>query len=110
MASRSTRPAVSPLAFFRSFARDPQLGNPDFRRFWASSVLSNFGGQITLLALPICAALLLHATPEQMSMLTAFGVLSEHLGVRGALIVVAAGAMVLSLVTLFVTKLQRIRA
>jgi predicted MFS family arabinose efflux permease len=64
---------VSPLAFLRSLASDPQLRNPDFRRFWFSSTLTNFGGQITLLALPICAAILLHATPAQMGMLAAMG-------------------------------------
>ena len=64
---------MSPLAFFRSLARDPQLRNADFRRFWLSSTLTNFGGQITLLALPICAALLLHATPAQMGILAAMG-------------------------------------
>ncbi len=57
----------------RRLAGDQQLRNPDFRRFWASSILSNFGAQITLLALPICAALLLHATPAQMGALAAAG-------------------------------------
>ena len=51
--------AVSPITFLRKLNGDPQLRNPDFRRFWASSILFNFGSQITLLALPICAALLL---------------------------------------------------
>jgi hypothetical protein len=64
---------VSPLAFLRSLASDPQLRDQDFRRFWFSSALTNFGAQITLLALPICAALLLHATPGQMGMLAAIG-------------------------------------
>jgi MFS family permease len=64
---------VSPLAFFRKLATDPQLRNVDFRRFWVSSILTNFGAQITLLALPICAALLLHATPAQMGTLAAVG-------------------------------------
>jgi predicted MFS family arabinose efflux permease len=64
---------VSPIAFFRRLARDQQLRNPDFRRFWFSSILSNFGAQITLLALPICAALLLHATPAEMGTLAAVG-------------------------------------
>jgi MFS family permease len=62
---------VSPLTFFRKLGSDPQLRNPDFRRFWFSSVLTNFGAQITMLALPICAALLLHATPAQMGTLAA---------------------------------------
>ncbi|MCS0587926.1 MFS transporter [Massilia norwichensis] len=57
----------------RKLGGDQQLRNPDFRRFWFSSILTNFGAQITLLALPICAALLLHATPSQMGTLAALG-------------------------------------
>jgi MFS family permease len=64
---------VSPIAFAKKLGSDPQLRNPDFRRFWFSSILTNFGAQITLLALPICAALLLHATPSQMGTLAAVG-------------------------------------
>jgi MFS family permease len=64
---------VSLITFLRKLGRDPQLRNPDFRRFWFSSILTNFGAQITLLALPICAALLLHATPAQMGTLAALG-------------------------------------
>jgi len=62
---------LSPLAFFRQLRRDPQLRDADFRRFWLSSILTNFGAQITALALPICAALLLHATPAEMGGLAA---------------------------------------
>ena len=51
---------------------DSVMRNPDFRRFWFSSILAHFGAQITLLALPICAVLMLHATPAQMGMLAAF--------------------------------------
>jgi MFS family permease len=47
------------------------LRAPDFRRLWFSNAMTNFGAQITMLALPICAALLLHATPAQMGVLTA---------------------------------------
>ncbi|MTV55343.1 MFS transporter [Massilia buxea] len=50
---------------------DPLLASPDFRRYWASLVLTSFGGQIGALALPLCAVLLLHATPAQMGILTA---------------------------------------
>lgn len=48
------------------------MRDPDFRRFWFSSILAQFGAQITLLALPICAVLMLHATPAQMGTLAAF--------------------------------------
>ena len=51
---------------------DSVMRNPDFRRFWFSSILAHFGAQITLLALPICAVLFLHATPGQMGILAAF--------------------------------------
>ena len=64
---------MSPLAFFRQLRHDRQLRDHDFRRFWFSSILTNFGAQITMLALPICAALLLHATPAQMGTLAAVG-------------------------------------
>ncbi|TFW32010.1 MFS transporter [Massilia horti] len=47
------------------------LRSPDFRRLWFSNALTNFGAQITMLALPICAALMLHATPAQMGALAA---------------------------------------
>jgi MFS family permease len=47
------------------------LRAPDFRRLWFSNAMTNFGAQITMLALPICAALLLKATPAQMGILTA---------------------------------------
>lgn len=50
---------------------DRLLGSPDFRRLWLSSALAHFGAQITLLALPICAVLLMHATPAQMGTLAA---------------------------------------
>jgi len=50
---------------------DGLLGKPDFRRLWLSSALTHFGAQITLLALPICAVLLMHATPAQMGTLAA---------------------------------------
>ena len=47
------------------------MRNADFRRFWGSTILTSFGGQITLLALPLCAVLLLHASAGQMGLLTA---------------------------------------
>jgi len=50
---------------------DGLLRSADFRRLWLSSTLTQFGSQITLLALPICAVLLMHATPSQMGTLAA---------------------------------------
>ncbi len=49
--------------------------NPDFVKLWASLTVTHFGGQITFLALPLTAALLLHATPLQVGILTAMGAL-----------------------------------
>jgi MFS family permease len=58
----------------------------DFRRLWLSLTVTSFGAQITNLALPLTAALLLHATPLQMGILVAletlpFALVSLHAGV-----------------------------
>jgi len=58
----------------------------DFRRLWASLTITSFGAQITNLALPLTAALLLHASPMQMGILIAletlpFALFSLHAGV-----------------------------
>src|SRR5580765_3004295 len=50
------------------------LRDRTYRRLWTSIVISSFGGQVTMLALPLTAALLLHATPTQMGLLTAIEV------------------------------------
>src|SRR5512145_3303585 len=42
-----------------------------YRRLWTSILISSFGAQVTVLALPLTAAVLLHATPTQMGLLTA---------------------------------------
>jgi MFS family permease len=47
------------------------LRDPTYRRLWTSILISSFGGQVTLLALPLSAAVLLHASPTQMGQLTA---------------------------------------
>jgi MFS family permease len=46
-----------------------------YRRLFASIVTSSFGNQVLLLALPLTAAVLLHATPTQMGLLTAIELL-----------------------------------
>lgn len=43
--------------------------HPNFLKLWAGSTVSLFGSQITFLALPFTAVLLLHATAVQMSFL-----------------------------------------
>lgn len=47
------------------------LRDASYRRLWASILISSLGGQITMLALPLTAAVLLQATPSQMGILTA---------------------------------------
>lgn len=74
--------------FFDRFSPAPTdlLRDPVYRRLWTSILISSFGGQVTLLAIPLSAAILLRATPLQMGMLTAmeiipFGLFSLPSGV-----------------------------
>jgi MFS family permease len=59
-----------------SFVLSPTdlLRDPIYRRLWTSILISSFGGQVTLLALPLTAAVLLQASPAQMGFLTAMEV------------------------------------
>jgi MFS family permease len=50
-------------------APDDLLRDALFRRLWTSILISSLGGQVTMLALPLTAAVLLHATPTQMGWL-----------------------------------------
>jgi MFS family permease len=50
---------------------DDLLRDRAYRRLWTSILISSFGGQVTMLALPLTAAVLLHASPVQMGLLTA---------------------------------------
>jgi len=54
---------------------DDLLRDATYRRLWLSILISSFGGQITMLALPMTAAVLLKATPSQMGVLTAMELL-----------------------------------
>ncbi|HEY2887392.1 MAG TPA: MFS transporter [Candidatus Limnocylindrales bacterium] len=47
------------------------LGDARFRRFWIGESVSLVGSEVTLLALPLTAVVILHAAPEQMGLLTA---------------------------------------
>ena len=82
-----------------------------YRRLWTSIVISSFGGQVTMLALPLTAAVLLQATPTQMGLLGAveilpFVLLSLPAGVWldrvRKLPVYIAGELTIALVTLSV--------
>ncbi len=62
------------------------LARRDFRLMWLASTATSFGGQVTMLALPLTAVLLLDATPAQMGWLVAcetlpFSLFSLHAGV-----------------------------
>lgn len=46
-----------------------------YRRLWTSILISSFGSQITMLALPLTAAVLLNASPTQMGLLTAMEII-----------------------------------
>jgi MFS family permease len=62
----------------RSICRLPTLAAndllrlPNYRRIFASVVVTHFGAQITMLALPLTAVTILNATPTQMGFLMAF--------------------------------------
>ena len=47
------------------------LADRNFRLMWGASTITSFGGQITLLALPLTAVLLLNASPKQMGIMAA---------------------------------------
>jgi MFS family permease len=49
------------------------LGETAYRRFWLGESISVLGSQVTELALPLTAVLLLQATPAEMGLLTAIG-------------------------------------
>ena len=51
------------------------LRDATYRRLWTSILISSFGGQVTLLALPLTAAVLMHAAPTQMGLLTAMEIM-----------------------------------
>jgi MFS family permease len=57
----------------------PIVKRPAFRDLWLGQTISVFGDQVTLLAVPIIAVLTLGASPEQMGLLTAAGLLPSLL-------------------------------
>ena len=54
---------------------DDLLRDRAYRRLFTSILISSLGGQVSMLALPLTAAVLLSASPTQMGMLTAFELL-----------------------------------
>lgn len=65
----------NPLRRLVRLPADDLLRLPAYRRLFGSIVFSALGGQVTMLALPLTAALLLHASPTQMGLLTAMEIL-----------------------------------
>ncbi|MFL6681299.1 MAG: MFS transporter [Burkholderiaceae bacterium] len=65
------------MALQARFALAPNdlLRDPVYRRLWTSVLTSSFGAQIVMLALPLTAAVLLHASPTQMGALTTMEIL-----------------------------------
>jgi MFS family permease len=57
--------------FSRLFVRKGLWRNHNFLKLWSGSTISLFGSQVTFLALPFTAALLLHANAIQMGILSA---------------------------------------
>jgi hypothetical protein len=45
------------------------IGQPGFRRLWFGQTVSAFGSQVTTLALPLTAVLVLHASTFQVGLL-----------------------------------------
>lgn len=66
---------LSRLRSFFALAPNDLLRDAVYRRLWTSILCASLGGQITLLALPLTAAVLLDASPTQMGLLQALGVL-----------------------------------
>jgi hypothetical protein len=72
-------------ALQRMFGRSFQglWRNPEFVKLWTSLTITSFGAQVTNLALPLAAAVMLQATPWQMGVLVAletvpFALVSLH--------------------------------
>lgn len=66
-----------PSLRWQRFALAPTdlLRDATYRRLWTSILISSFGGQVTLLALPLTAAILMQASPTQMGLLSAMEIL-----------------------------------
>jgi MFS family permease len=58
-----------------TLAPNDLLRDATYRRLWTSILISSFGGQVTLLAIPLTAAVLMRASPTQMGFLTAMEIM-----------------------------------
>ncbi|HEX5494303.1 MAG TPA: MFS transporter [Mycobacteriales bacterium] len=98
-------PRQAPTAGVANHGAPPGIlrSNRDFRIFWTGEAISQFGGQITLLALPLTALLVLDANTQDLGILRffeylpfllfglPFGVLADRTRRRPLLIVANAG-------------------
>ena len=69
------RAPAPPLLYRLRLAPDDLLRDAAYRRLFVSILVGSFGTQMSMLALPLAAAVLLHATPTQMGLLAAMEVL-----------------------------------
>ncbi|MBV9891054.1 MAG: MFS transporter [Rhizobacter sp.] len=69
------RTRIGALRWWPTLPANDLLRDRAYRRLWTSIAISSFGGQVTMLALPLTAAVLLHATPTQMGLLGAVEIL-----------------------------------
>src|SRR5919199_2128290 len=60
------------LAHMRGLAPGGLWRHPDFVKLWSGQTISRFGSEISQLAIPLTAALVLGASPAQMGLLGAF--------------------------------------
>ncbi len=67
--------ALTPLLRLLRLPATDLWHDRSYRRLWLSMATSSVGGQIAMLAVPLAAALMLHATPTQMGWLTAMEIL-----------------------------------
>ncbi len=65
----------SRLIQYFTLAPGDLLRDAVYRRLWSSILISSLGGQVTMLALPLTAAVLLNASPTQMGLLQAMEIL-----------------------------------
>jgi len=63
------------LRWWPALPANDLLRDRAYRRLWTSIAISSVGGQVTMLALPLTAAVLLHASPTQMGLLGAVEIL-----------------------------------
>ena len=71
----TTQRLLASLGARFALAPDDLLRDRVYRRLWTSVLTSSFGAQIMMLALPLTAAVLLHASPTQMGALTTMEIL-----------------------------------